>query len=115
MGVVRKRTGCNSKYSYRNIATPASSLLSPMSSSSSSARQINISWCFVFTCYQLWDGWCQVLQLPMLNLSAPETGGCLFCLYMLAENSQSISPCLSRFLRRTNDLVGEDAAEQDAM
>ncbi|KAL6285601.1 hypothetical protein ACE6H2_009991 [Prunus campanulata] len=43
MGVVRKRTGCNSKYPYRNIATPASSLLSPMSSSSSSARQMNIS------------------------------------------------------------------------
>ncbi|BBG98676.1 Reticulon family protein [Prunus dulcis] len=32
-----------------------------------------------------------------------------------AENSQSISTCLSRFLRRTNDLAEEDAAEQDTM
>ncbi|KAL6285209.1 hypothetical protein ACE6H2_009599 [Prunus campanulata] len=54
----------------------------------------------------------------------------VFCLYMLsalgrlvsgltvayaAENSQSISACLSRFLRRTNDLAEEDAAEQDTM
>ncbi|CAL9009469.1 unnamed protein product [Prunus brigantina] len=33
----------------------------------------------------------------------------------MAENSQSISSCLSRFLRRTNDLAEKDDAEQDTM
>ncbi|CAL2244676.1 unnamed protein product [Prunus armeniaca] len=49
------------------------------------------------------------------GLTVAYAGLCLFCLYMLAENSQSISACLSRFLRRTNDLAEEDAAEQDTM
>ncbi|KAL5756674.1 hypothetical protein ACOSP7_021114 [Xanthoceras sorbifolium] len=30
-------------------------------------------------------------------------GLCLFCLYMFVENSQSMSTCLLRFLRRRND------------
>lgn len=46
---------------------------------------------------------------------APETGLCLFCLYMVVENSESISACLSRFLRRTTDLTEEDAGESDTV
>jgi len=34
---------------------------------------------------------------------------------MVAENSESISACLSRFLRRTTDLTEEDAAESDTV
>ncbi|KAJ0008237.1 hypothetical protein Pint_30773 [Pistacia integerrima] len=34
-------------------------------------------------------------------------GLCLFCLYMFAENSRSISSCVSRFLRRRNSTAAE--------
>ncbi|XP_044497159.1 reticulon-like protein B22 [Mangifera indica] len=34
-------------------------------------------------------------------------GLCLFCLYMFAENSQSISACVSWFLRRRNSAAAE--------
>lgn len=38
-----------------------------------------------------------------------ETGLCLFCLYMFAESSPSVSTSIARFLRRSG------AAEQDNM
>ncbi|XP_062110910.1 reticulon-like protein B22 [Humulus lupulus] len=38
-------------------------------------------------------------------------GLCLFCLYMLVENSQSVSAPLSRFRRRSNGAGTENAVE----
>uniref|UniRef100_A0A803PJI2 Reticulon domain-containing protein n=1 Tax=Cannabis sativa TaxID=3483 RepID=A0A803PJI2_CANSA len=40
-------------------------------------------------------------------------GLCLFCLYMLAENSQSVSMPLSRFRRRSNGAGTENAVEEE--
>ncbi|KAF4352287.1 hypothetical protein F8388_005934 [Cannabis sativa] len=40
-------------------------------------------------------------------------GLCLFCLYMLAENSQSVSVPLSRFRRRSNGTGTENAVEEE--
>ncbi|GMN68818.1 hypothetical protein TIFTF001_037869 [Ficus carica] len=44
-----------------------------------------------------------------------ESGLCLFCLYMLAENSQSIGVPLSRFRRRSISPNEEITLEDDAM
>ncbi|XP_015894155.3 reticulon-like protein B22 [Ziziphus jujuba] len=48
------------------------------------------------------------------GLTVAYAGLCLFCLYMLVENSQSISAAPARFLRRRN-FTGEQSSEQDSM
>ncbi|KAK9923963.1 hypothetical protein M0R45_032357 [Rubus argutus] len=47
------------------------------------------------------------------GLTVAYAGLCLFCLYMFAESSQSISSCLSRFLRRNSGLIAEDTEEHE--
>ncbi|KAM2653896.1 hypothetical protein EV2_025474 [Malus domestica] len=64
----------------------------------------------VFSLYML-----SALGRLISGLTVAYIGLCLFCLYMVAENSESISACLSRFLRRTTDLTEEDAAESDTV
>ncbi|KAF3432328.1 hypothetical protein FNV43_RR27068 [Rhamnella rubrinervis] len=49
------------------------------------------------------------------GLTVAYAGLCLFCVYMLAENSQSISVSPARFLGRRNCSAVEQSAEQDAM
>ncbi|XP_004303804.1 PREDICTED: reticulon-like protein B22 [Fragaria vesca subsp. vesca] len=47
------------------------------------------------------------------GLTVAYAGLCLFCIYMFAESSPSISSCLSRFLGRNNGLTAEDTEEQE--
>ncbi|KAF4404611.1 hypothetical protein G4B88_005997 [Cannabis sativa] len=48
-----------------------------------------------------------------VSLSLSSLSLCLFCLYMLAENSQSVSVPLSRFRRRSNGTGTENAVEEE--
>ncbi|PON78548.1 Reticulon [Parasponia andersonii] len=49
------------------------------------------------------------------GLTVAYAGLCLLCLYMLGENSQSVSAPLSRFRRRSNGPNAENAVEDDAI